>query len=402
MLAYPRPRRHFLRRTDRLALLIPILLFSLSLTLQNGCSSSSDPDQPEVKTDPYGTISLWAGKPGFPAFDGDDNKLLDSWFYQPQDIVFTTTGCYILDWNNHRVRHLTAQNTLQTVVGTNSFGDGDPDLLDRVQPVPATTIRLNHPTGVTELPNGNLLVSCWHNHKLREYDPNTGMAWVVVGQAAGFQDGPVADALMNFPVQTVVASDGTVYMIDQRNQRVRKLASGQLTTFAGNGTQGYGGDGGPATGCMLNFPTGNNPWVAGALAIDGSDRVYITDTDNHRIRRVDPQTGIIETIAGNGSPGYSGDWGDAMQASLSYPRDIEFGPDNRLYIADEENHVIRAVDLTTGIITTVAGTGSPGYSGEGGSSTGARLNRPGGIGFDSTGAMYIADTFNHVIRKVTP
>jgi hypothetical protein len=357
-------------------------------------------------TDSYGTISLWAGQPGLPpGFNGDGLDLLESRLYQPADLTFTSTGCYVLDWNNHRVRQVTASNTFQTVVGTNDFGDGDPDLLDRVQPVPGLTVDLNHPTGVIELPNGHLLLACWHNHKIREYDPTTGDVWVIIGGDDGFagDGGPARDARMNFPVQMVLATDGTLYIVDQRNMRIRMVdPQGIMHTFAGNGVQGFSGDGGDPKDAELNFPTGNNPWIAGGLALDANDNVYIADTDNHRIRFVDIQANIITTVAGNGIADYGGDWGDATAASLNYPRDIEMGPDGRLYIADEMNHRIRALDPATGMITTVAGNGTAGYGGEGGKSSAAMLHRPGAIAFDALGNLYIADTLNQVIRKITP
>jgi DNA-binding beta-propeller fold protein YncE len=348
---------------------------------------------------------LWAGQPGTAAWDGDNNDLLASFLYQPADLTFTSSGCYILDWNNHRVRRVTAQNTLVTAIGTDILGDGDPNLLDRVQPVPANTIDLNHPTDVMELPNGHLLLSCWHNHKIREYDPSTGQAWVIIGDNNGFagDNGDARAALLDFPTQTVRASDGSLYILDQRNVRIRKVDPNfVITTVCGTGVQGYNGDGiDPAT-AQLNFPIGNNPWISGALALDAQDRLFVSDMENHRIRRIDFVQNIIETVAGNGVPGFSGDGGDATAASLNYPRDIEIGPDGRLYIADEMNHRIRAVDLTTGIIKTVAGTGEAGYSGDGGSATQAKFWRCGALAFDASGNMYIADTFNHVIRKVTP
>jgi DNA-binding beta-propeller fold protein YncE len=389
------------------SVLAPLLL--TSITFLAGCSSSSNPDQ-NVQQGPgfdsYGTVTLWAGEPGRAAWDGDNNDLLASFLYFPADLTFTASGCYILDWNNHRIRRVTPQNTMVTAIGTDLLGDGDPNLLDRVQPVPATTIDLNHPTDVMELPNGNLLLSCWHNHKIREYDPITGEAWVIIGADAGFGgDGfDARDARLDFPTQTVRASDGSLYILDQRNARIRKVdPSFIITTVCGTGVQGYNGDGIDPKTAQLNFPRGNNPWISGALALDAQDRLYISDGDNHRIRRIDfaqnPVT--IETVAGNGLAGYSGDAGDATAASLNYPRDIEIGPDGRLYIADENNHRIRAVDLTTGIIKTVAGIGVEGYSGEGGAATLAKFNRCGALAFDTNGDMYIADTFNHVIRKVT-
>ena len=134
--------------------------------------------------------------------------------------------------------------------------------------------------------------------------------------------------------------------------------------------------------------------------MDGQGRLYIADTQNHRIRRVDFSANIIETIAGNGSPEFSGDGGPALEAGLRYPQDIEFSPDGRLFIADTDNHRIRVMDLTTGIIDTVAGTGVATYAGDGSPARAAALRRPWGIGFDAAGDLYIADTYNNRIRRV--
>ncbi len=134
---------------------------------------------------------------------------------------------------------------------------------------------------------------------------------------------------------------------------------------------------------------------------DNDGRLYISDALNHRIRRVDFQLDLIETIAGNGQAGFSGDGGQATEASFYNPRDIVFGPDNRLYVADELNHRVRAIDLTTGIITTVAGNGVAEFAGDGGPATTSSLNRPAGLEFDAEGYLYIADTYNHRIRRVS-
>ena len=159
--------------------------------------------------------------------------------------------------------------------------------------------------------------------------------------------------------------------------------------------------GSPAS-CKLNLPTGSNPPTSGALCIDSQGRLYISDTGNHRIRRVDFDLDKIETVAGDGVAGFNGDGGDARAASLNNPRDIEIGPDGRLYIVDEMNHRVRAVDLTSFVIVTVAGDGRPEFAGDGGAATMASLYRPHGIAFDSNGYLYIADAFNHRIRRVSP
>ncbi len=149
------------------------------------------------------------------------------------------------------------------------------------------------------------------------------------------------------------------------------------------------------------MPAGSNPPPAGALVFGSDGRLYISDALNNRIRRVDFQLDLIETIAGNGVAGFGGDGGPALSASLYNPRDMVFGPDGRLYVADELNHRVRAIDLTTGIITTVAGNGVAAFIGDGGPATSASLYRPAGLEFDAEGYLYVADTYNHRIRRVS-
>jgi hypothetical protein len=373
------------------------------------CSETTAP--PEPKPEPVvNRITTWAGVNGKDGFNGDGIDIRQSWMSYPCDLKFTSSGCYVLDWNSHRVRRVTAENTFQTVVGSDFVGDGDIALGDRVAPgVPGTTIYLNHPTDVDELPGGLILVTSWHNHKLRVLNPNTGLVYVSCGSAAGFlgDGGQAKDALVNQPSQSVVTSDGTIYILDQRNQRVRKIApDGTVSTVVGSGCAGAGcvgafaGDGGPPLAARLNMPTGGNPAIGGGITMDAQGRLYIADVLNHRVRRVDFGLDRIETVAGNGIAGFAGDGGSAVDASLNNPRDIEIGPDGNLYIVDKANHRVRMVNLTSGIVSTIAGNGTAAYAGDGGSAAKASLFYPEGIAFDSAGDLYIADAYNMVIRKV--
>jgi sugar lactone lactonase YvrE len=213
--------------------------------------------------------------------------------------------------------------------------------------------------------------------------------------------------LLNQQAHAVEAPDGSLYINDQRNQCIRKIdPSGMVSTVAGTkvcnlAPGGFSGDGGSPLLAEINQPTGPNPNPpGGGLALDAQGRLYIADTLNHRIRRVDFDLDLIETVVGNGTPAFAGDGGDPLQASLHTPLDITFGPDDRLYIADAYNHAIRAVDFTANTIETVAGTGVRGFSGDGGPAIAARLALPYGVGFDADGNLYIADTYNHRIRRV--
>ncbi|MCB4792090.1 MAG: carboxypeptidase regulatory-like domain-containing protein [Elusimicrobia bacterium] len=188
-----------------------------------------------------------------------------------------------------------------------------------------------------------------------------------------------------------IASDGkgNVYIVEGDNYRVRKVnAAGIITAFAGTGAEGYSGDGGPATSAMIYRPCG--------IAVDVTGNVYIADSYNNRVRKVD-SSGIITTFAGNGSMGYSGDGGSATSAALARPFGIAVDGSGNVYISDSYNNRIRKVN-SAGIISTVAGTGEGGYSGDGGPATSAKLNQPYGIAVDGTGNVYIAD--NRRIRKV--
>jgi hypothetical protein len=354
-----------------------------------------------------GVICPFAGT-GDAAFDGGGLHRLDSMFYYPQDIEFSPYGRPIIsDWNNHKLRLLEDDDTLTTIMGTDFLGDGPPDLSDQEPPgAPGTTVNLNHPTQQAYYPDGILLSASWHTHKLRTWDPDTGLTLVVLGGPAGFageDDAPAADALANQPRSVVIDSGFNAYFVDMRNQRVRMYTAEETVhTVAGNGEKDFCGDGGDALLACLNFPQSENPEPGGALALDEAGGVlYIADTENHRIRAVDLTTGIIDTIAGTGEPGDSGDGGAASTAQLSYPRDIVLDGDV-LYIADTDNNRIRSLDLSDGTISAVAGTGVSGDSGDGGDALDATFNRPFGIELDDDGRLYVSDTFNHRIRVIEP
>jgi uncharacterized protein (TIGR03437 family) len=199
--------------------------------------------------------------------------------------------------------------------------------------------------------------------------------------------GAATAALLNRPCAVAVAADGTLYVADSLNHRVRRIHNGKIDTAAGSGVQGFAGDGGGATAAQLNTPCG--------LAVDASGNLYIADTANHRVRKV--AGGTITTVAGNGTGGLAGDGGPAASARLNYPLGLAVDSAGVLYIADSANHRIRKV--AGGTITTFAGT-SAGYAGDGGAATAARLSLPGAIASGAGGDWYILDSGNSRVRRV--
>ncbi len=308
-----------------------------------------------------------------------------------------------------------ADGTFLTVIGDGFVGDGPADRSDLIAPgADGDTVTLNHPTQLVELHDGSMLLASWHNHKMRRYDPTTGKVLVTCGGDPGYHGdgGPATKARLNQPISIALRSDGGLFIMDQRNQVIRLIdADGFITTVAGKRVVvpgsplpegGYDGEGGAPLEARFNQPTGSNPPPGGGIALSpGDDEViYLADQLNQRIRKVDLRAQVVSTIAGTGVPGFSGDGGPAVSAQIHTPREIGFGPDGRLYVADQGNHRIRAVDLSSGLIETVAGNGTAAFAGDGGPAALASLNLPSGFTFHGS-HLYIADTENHRVRRVT-
>ena len=216
-----------------------------------------------------------------------------------------------------------------------------------------------------------------------------------IDTVAGFSGdgGPAEQARLWNPSGVAVDGSGNLFIADQDNQRIRRVdRTGTITTVAGTGRRGFSGDGGPAEQAQLAFPSG--------VAVDGVGNLFIADRFNQRIRKVD-RTGTITTVAGTGEEGFSGDGGPAEQARLASPFGVAVDGAGNLFIADFGNHRIRRVDRA-GTITTVAGTGERGFSGDGGPAEQAQLASPFGVAVDGAGNLFIADTDNDRIRKLTP
>jgi len=242
---------------------------------------------------------------------------------------------------------------------------------------------------------GNFYFGDPSNRRVRKVTP-AGIISTVVGtgvQGSSGYGGPATNASLNRPTFVVLDPAGNLYIADTSNQRIRRVdLNGTITTIAGNGMAGFSGDGGLASNASLMFPLG--------MAMDSVGNLYVADANNHRIRRID-LSGVITTVAGNGVEGYSGDLGPATSASLNYPEDVAFDRAGNLFIADSGNNRIRKVDAS-GIISTIAGTVLNGFSGDGGPSVEAVLNFPWGLATDAAGDVYIADRVNSRIRKISP
>jgi sugar lactone lactonase YvrE len=276
--------------------------------------------------------------------------------------------------------------TINTIVGTSMGGYG-PDT------AVATTSKLNYPAGVAIDKSGNLYIADANNNRVRKVT-TAGIITTIAGNGkAGYGgDGRAATgAQLKYPTDVAVDEAGDVYVTDYGNSRIRKItSSGIISTVAGNGTIGVAGDGGPAYAAQLHDPAG--------IAVDADGNLYIADKYNYRVRKIDRQ-GVIMTVAGNGYAGWEGDRGVATNARLNNPAGVTIDADGNLYIADRGNHCIRKV-TPKGIITTIAGIGVQGFSGDDGAATAAKLNQPTSVTVDKMGNVYIADLGNNRIRKV--
>src|SRR5438034_1187608 len=233
---------------------------------------------------------------------------------------------------------------------------------------------------------------------VRRVDTTTGDSIVVAGVGAegGFSGdgGPATAAKLYFPAGLALDGAGNLFIADRDNQRIRRVdaGTGMITTVAGNGSGGFSGDGGPATAAGVPLPSG--------LALDGAGNLFIAELGDSRIRRVDAGTGTITTVAGTGTQGFSGDGGPATAAALSVPSDVGLDGAGNLFIADWGNHRLRRVDAGTGTITTGAGSGTGRRGGDGGSATAAQLYLPVGVALDGAGNLFIAGSGDGLIRRV--
>jgi sugar lactone lactonase YvrE len=308
----------------------------------------------------------------------------------PSAIVFDATGnLYFAETGNHVIRRVDTVGNITIIAGTGTQGfSGDLG--------PATSATLDSPQGLALDTAGNLYIADTHNQRIRKLNLTTGVITTIAGSTSGFSgDGASAtSAQLSLPTALALDSSGNLYIADTGNHRIRKLnlTTSFITTIAGNGTQGYSGNLGPATSAAIDSPTG--------IALDASSNLYLADTHNHRVREINANTGVITTIAGTGSPGYSGDTAAATAANLALPHGLTSDSAGNLYLADTANHRIRRIDATTGIITTVVGNGTQAFAGDNGPPTAASLDSPTATTLSPASNLTLSDTGNQRIRQV--
>jgi sugar lactone lactonase YvrE len=366
------------------------------VTVLNPGSGSASNSRPfniiAVPTPPTTLIITTVGN-GIAAYAGDTGAALFASINNPQGLAYDQAGnLYIADCNNNVVRKVTTGGTITTFAGTGTAGynqDG----------IPATSSELHCPVGLAFDVNQNLYIADNGNFRIRQVTPG-GIILTVAGTGAnsfGGDNGPATSAQMSGPQGVALDSAGNLYFSDYSNYRVRKVViGGNITTFAGTGAGGFEGDGGPAITSTLDHPLG--------LAFDSVGNLYIADSYNMRVRKVD-LNGNMSTVAGNGGSSFGGDGGPATSAQLSYPNGVFADNQNppNLYIADQQNYRIREV-TSGGIIFTIAGNGvcCGTYSGDGGLATNAGLSNASYVTLDPSGNVTLSDAGNNRIRKLVP
>jgi trimeric autotransporter adhesin len=334
-------------------------------------------------------ITTTAGN-GTAGYSGDNGPAAGAELNNPYGMSVDSSGnLYIADATNNRIRKVAVgTGVISTFAGNGAAGySGDGGA--------ATSATLNSPEGVTfDTLSGVFYIADTRNNVIRSVSTAGVITTIAGNNAQGYSgdNGAATNATLDYPTGVARDSVGNLYIADFGNNRVREVTmAGTITTFAGTGAAGYSGDNGPAASAALNKPS--------ALAIDSANNLYILDTNNSVVREVST-AGTITTVAGNGTAGYSGEGGAATSASLNLPYGLSIDSSGNLYIADSGNNVVREVS-TAGVITTIIGDGTPGFSGDGGPGVSATLSNPLGVALDSQGNLYVSDEGNQRLRSVS-
>jgi len=326
---------------------------------------------------------------GQPGYSGDGGPAAQATLNQPFHCSQDRQGnLYVADTFNHCIRKVDAKSGVITTVAGNGklgyTGDGGP----------ATQATLNEPYGVLPDRDGHLFIVDRLNCVIRRVDAKTGIISTYAGNGQkgyGGDGGMATQAMLREPNALDIDPKGDLYIADVTDNRIRKVSAhtGIITTVAGTGKREFTGDGGPAAQAGINGARG--------VAFDRDGGMFICEREGNRVRKVDAKSGVIQTVAGTGQKGYTGDGGPALQATFNGPKWIHVGADRRVYVVDTENQCVRQIDMTTGTIRTVAG-GHAGPDGDGGPADKAGMGRPHGCWVDEKGNLYTGDTNNHRIR----
>ncbi len=331
------------------------------------------------------TITTIAGNGGSTV--GDGGPAVSAAIYSPYWVAFDSKGnTYITDGGHNSVRKVSLTGIITTVVGTGVSGySGDNG--------PATAAKIATAVGLAFDPNDNLFICDYYNNRIRRID-TFGIITTVAGNgSASFNGDNIAatSAAVSMPHCIALDAAGNMYITEAGSNRVRKVnTTGTITTIAGNGLAGYAGDNGPATNASLEFPYG--------IALDAAGNVFFADSYYGVVRKIDA-AGIITTIAGNTAATSLGDNGPATAANINGVIGIAISADNTMYLSSVDNKLIRKIE--GGIITSFAGNGSSGFSGDGGPATAAQVNKPYGMAIEpSTNALIFCDYSNNRVRRV--
>ncbi len=336
-----------------------------------------------------GKITAFAGDGGYGwGAAGDTGKATNAQLASPGGLLFdaASSTLYISDSSLNRIRKIGPDGTIRAMAGSGESGfAGDGGM--------ATGARLRNPACVAMDSSGNVYIADSSNHRIRKVT-SAGIISTIAGRVHyGGDGGPATSALLQLPEGVAVDQSGAVYFSDTWNNRIRKVTpDGTISTFAGTSESGDSGNGGPATAAKLNSP--------GPLAMDPSGNLYVA-TGGNRIRRIAPDGSAISAVAGTGSCCYSGDGGAATSAQFNYITALAIDSMGNVYAADGSAYRVRKISVS-GTVDTVAGTGTRGFSGDGGLATAAQIDYVRGLAFDKDGNLYIADSGNYRIRKMTP